>query len=299
MISLIIPTRNRPESVSLLLDSILRHSTCRDFEILIVDDNSSPSNKDLLRRVTVKDKFSAIPVRCIYNEKRMYPGYSRNRGVREAKGDILYFVDDDCRFLNDNLTLISEFYGSQKNTYIITAGDCICTIADVSSVLYNDFFRCSLFLFWTKSRRSLAGRLFSRDRLNNFFLRFAPSLNMACRISVFEKGSFSQKCRVNEDEMFCEQVTREGCKILFKKELRVAHNHEFLNFSELLRRLAELGSYYKSKKILKRCVFVILYPLVLSLFTRKPYFVFHYCAMSYAWAFLRNCETENEDTTIG
>jgi GT2 family glycosyltransferase len=89
-VSLIVPTTRRPERIEACLQS-LRRLRYPHFEILIVDNApEDPRTRAVVERCALTDqrvRYVAEPL----------PGSSvaRNRGVREATGDILAFTDDD------------------------------------------------------------------------------------------------------------------------------------------------------------------------------------------------------------
>tara|TARA_R100000935_G_scaffold1517_1_gene4877 strand:+ start:58860 stop:59693 length:834 start_codon:yes stop_codon:yes gene_type:complete len=82
MISIIIPTRNRPAYLKLLLQDIFNQDTKEAFEVIVVDQSDVPQ-----------------PVEgCIYIPlDSTGPCISRNTAVNNSKGDILVFLDDDAR----------------------------------------------------------------------------------------------------------------------------------------------------------------------------------------------------------
>ena len=283
MITVIIPTRDRPYQLKDLLVSILRHNTCDDFEIVIIDDNSGEKNKNILRSILADKIFFNLRLRCVYNIKQRYPAGCRNIGALEAKGGVLYFIDDDCEFLGDNLLEASKFYAAQIDKKIILGGYNVYTGKNPQAALYNNFFNCSLWLSWN-IRGGLLRKIFIREKMDNFFVSFMPSLNMACAREVFNTIRFDEGYKVNEDEVFCNEAIRNNYKILFTKKLKLAHNHAFSNFHELLMRLAEMGRYYRRKNIFRKVIFIFLYPPALALFTGRLYFIFHYAMMSCAWA---------------
>jgi glucosyl-dolichyl phosphate glucuronosyltransferase len=93
MISIVICTYNRAALLSQTLESLKkqRNASAHKAEILVVDNNS----KDETRKVT--EAFSASSpwlVRHIF-ETRQGVSYARNRGISEAKGEIVAYLDDD------------------------------------------------------------------------------------------------------------------------------------------------------------------------------------------------------------
>jgi cellulose synthase/poly-beta-1,6-N-acetylglucosamine synthase-like glycosyltransferase len=87
--SIIVPTFNRPDEVTELLDS-LTQQTFRDFEVILAD--GSPGT--LVREVA--DRY--IPrLRLIYlYEKGLGISEARNWGVQKASGEYVIFFDSDC-----------------------------------------------------------------------------------------------------------------------------------------------------------------------------------------------------------
>lgn len=88
MISIIIPTYNRPNRLENLLESI-KEQTYKNFEVLVIDDNSTLKEKN--KKICAKYSF----VRFFLNKENKWAPYSRNKWIKNAKYDILCFVDDD------------------------------------------------------------------------------------------------------------------------------------------------------------------------------------------------------------
>ncbi|MCC3329190.1 glycosyltransferase [Nocardia abscessus] len=96
-ISVIIPTRNRPDDLRRCLAGLVECVQRLDatpgtalHEVVIVDDASSRS--DALSPVYASD----LPTTVLYNRVRMGAGSSRARAVCAASGDVLAFLDDDA-----------------------------------------------------------------------------------------------------------------------------------------------------------------------------------------------------------
>lgn len=91
-VSVIIPTYNRLESLQRTIDSFLLQSYRADFfEIIVSDNNSTDSTAELVGRYVADH-----PRQIRYlKEPRQGVHYARNSAAKIAKGDILYFTDDD------------------------------------------------------------------------------------------------------------------------------------------------------------------------------------------------------------
>lgn len=94
LISIIIATYNRCDSLKDTLNSLLRQECDGTFnyEIIIVDNNSKDKTKE-----TVEKYLSEFKGRLRYFlETKQGLSFARNRGVKESNGEIVAFTDDDC-----------------------------------------------------------------------------------------------------------------------------------------------------------------------------------------------------------
>ncbi len=94
MISIIIPAYNSATTLPRCLDSVLAQ-TWRDLEILVVDDGSTDSTRQILSQY-------GPPVRYLYQENQERSA-ARNAGMRHATGDFIAFLDADDTWLPHKL----------------------------------------------------------------------------------------------------------------------------------------------------------------------------------------------------
>ncbi len=87
--SIIVPVYNRPDEVDELLESLCSQ-TLKDFEVVIVEDGSKITCKD------VCDKYADILDLHYYYKENSGPGQSRNYGVERAKGEYVIILDSDA-----------------------------------------------------------------------------------------------------------------------------------------------------------------------------------------------------------
>lgn len=103
-VSVIVPLFNKEPYVARALRSILDQSF-QDFEILVIDDGSTDKSAEIVRRVCDRR------IRLIQQENGG-PGAARNRGIAEAKGEFVAFLDaDDCwlpSYLDDGISKLSQ-----------------------------------------------------------------------------------------------------------------------------------------------------------------------------------------------
>lgn len=98
LVSIIIPTKDRFDLLSRCVETLLDLTDYKNFEILILDHNSD--EKKLLDYFTKIKKISKIRILKMAGEFN----YSRinNHGVKEAKGEILLFLNNDIEIINSS-----------------------------------------------------------------------------------------------------------------------------------------------------------------------------------------------------
>ena len=93
MISILLATYNWPQALKLCLES-LSTQTDRDFEIIIADDGSTESTKQVIEEFKAS---SSIAITHLWQEDK---GFRKtkilNQAIAAAKGNYLVFLDGDC-----------------------------------------------------------------------------------------------------------------------------------------------------------------------------------------------------------
>ena len=94
--SIIIPTGFRYEYLRRELGDLMRQEFPSDrFEIVVVDDTPEGTNRPLVEAAA---SGSPVALRWVTRRGIQGPNAARNSGIEVATGDMLAFVDDDCRF---------------------------------------------------------------------------------------------------------------------------------------------------------------------------------------------------------
>ena len=91
--SVVVPTRNRSERLLRLLDALDTQDLAEPFEVVVVDDGSKDDTLERLQVAAPSRRYSLVVVPSAVTTG---PGGARNRGWREAQGELIAFVDDDC-----------------------------------------------------------------------------------------------------------------------------------------------------------------------------------------------------------
>ncbi len=99
--------RNRPEKLVRALRSCLTQSFSLDqFEVIVIADGCN----DTFRIIeTLPSEFEPLNLKCILIQKQgHFSGYVRNRGIADAQGDWIVYLDSDDCLGSDHLKTIDE-----------------------------------------------------------------------------------------------------------------------------------------------------------------------------------------------
>jgi hypothetical protein len=96
-VSVVVPLYNKARFVQRSIDSILAQQFT-DFEIIVVNDGSSDGGEKIAEAIT-------DPRLRLISQPNAGPGAARNRGLAEAHGEYVAFLDADDEWLSNYLTV--------------------------------------------------------------------------------------------------------------------------------------------------------------------------------------------------
>lgn len=96
LITVIIPSRNRPAELERAINSVIHQEWGPRLEVIVVDDASDPP-------VDIGERERLPNLRVIRNEEPKGAAAARNRGVEASVAPIIAFLDDDDEWLPEKL----------------------------------------------------------------------------------------------------------------------------------------------------------------------------------------------------
>ena len=111
-VDIILPNYNSDQFFSETIDSVLGQ-TFKNWQLIVVDDNSNLNNKELLK------KYLNYPqIKIIWLKKNKGPGFCRNIAMRYSKSDYIAFIDSDDIWYKDKL--LDQLSFMLKNNFEFT-----------------------------------------------------------------------------------------------------------------------------------------------------------------------------------
>lgn len=172
-VSVIIPVYNAEQYLEECLDSVICQ-TFADMEIICIDDCSADHSRDILQRYAVKDKRIAL----LYNQVNYGLAYTRNRGMDQASGEYVLFVDSDDYIEKDLLEkVLDKMPGNDMVCYDYRRQDQMyrgrdCHTYSVADGVYSGWEYLSEALKSDSIIYSACSKLYNRDFLISNGIRF-------------------------------------------------------------------------------------------------------------------------------
>jgi GT2 family glycosyltransferase len=180
------------------------------WETVVVDNNSTDDTRDVLMQFISQAGFAC---RYVF-EERQGLSRARNRGIAEARGDIIACVDDDCLVDESWLPQIAGEFARDPSLMVLGGRVELYDPADAKVTIRTG-----------RERLSLAGNAAAVDHI--------IGCNMAFRRSTFDRvGGFDVRFGVGsgavpsyEDCEFVYRVMRHGGGIVYAPDVVVFHHH--------------------------------------------------------------------------
>lgn len=169
--SIIIPTYNREKFLPIAIESII-NQTFLNWELLIIDDGSTDSSKEICEEFCRNDK--RIKYYYQINSER---SAARNLGVEHSKGKLICFLDSDDYFLPQRLEVLSEKVKNNNSVYY------------TGLILENQFGRLK------KNEK----KIFGKKKFDAIYMATIHSQQVCIPSHIAKKFKFNPDFNVGED----------------------------------------------------------------------------------------------------
>ncbi len=210
-VSIIIPTRNRAEQLNTCLQSLTSQSI-KPIEVLVIDNSSSDNT------VGICQKYNKLLPLKYSNEQKIGISYARNRGMEQARGNIIAFTDDDCVADDKWIESIEQFFQSYP--------DSVGVVGKSTTLIENTYMRIEeaytlRWLMQTIPNLSAICKIKSGSAID--------TKNSAFKASFIKKFNFSSDTTFGnthlEDTELGERMFLKDSNMHYNPEMSVSHQY--------------------------------------------------------------------------
>lgn len=208
LLSVVIPAYNYAATLARAVDSVLLQLDAQQAELLVIDDGSTDQTPEVLEAL-----LAAHPGR-FRSLRKTNGGLAsvRNRGIEEAQGRFLVFLDADDELAPGALAALVEHIAAHPDTRLVIGG------------------HWSVFADGRRVQHRVAPLpATARQRLRGYLLDKSVSIsNGACAMhrDVFTPGNYPERFRNTEDiPVFAQVLARYPCTVL-DQPLALIHKHD-------------------------------------------------------------------------
>jgi mycofactocin system glycosyltransferase len=203
-VSVIVPVRNRPGDIAACLDSLTRLDyPAEKLEVIVVDDASEDETPAAA---------AVFGVRVIRLKRHRRASFCRNVGARQARGEILAFIDSDC--LADPLWL-KQLIPAFEDASLAAIGGRVDAYCHDTTLDRYEKVKSSLMVSRYAKRSTAADPFF-----------YVPACNFLIRRDVFRAlEGFDIRMNVGEDVDLCWRLQNQGQALEFRTDGVVYHKH--------------------------------------------------------------------------
>ncbi|MGH7801695.1 MAG: glycosyltransferase [Thermodesulfobacteriota bacterium] len=199
-VSVIVPVYNAEKTIAECINSLLRLNYPKEnLELIFINNASTDRTENILNRYGEE-------IRILYEEKRG-PSSARNKGLLNAGGDVVAFVDADCAVDKDWLKNI--FLPLQDKSVGIVGGKILskrpCNKIEEFGEKIHDHHKA----------------------INEFKPPYVITMNWSSRLSVLKEVSLFDESFIRcEDVDLSYRISQAGYKFVYKPEAIVYHSNE-------------------------------------------------------------------------
>jgi len=159
LVSVLLPSYNHEMYIAETIESILNQSFT-NFELLIIDDNSSDNSRGIIKDYKEKDDRITI----IFHNRNIGIAKTQNELIKMAKGKFIAFLNSDDVWKEDKLEKQLKILDKDENLIVWSDGE---VINEKSKKIGKSFTH-----FYDASQKKKSGKLFV-ELLNNNYILFS------------------------------------------------------------------------------------------------------------------------------
>lgn len=234
-ISATICSYNRARFIIDAVESIFNQDFDKQlYEVIVVDNNSTDNTLAVLEKY--KSEHPDYNFRFV-TETQQGVAFTRNRCIKEAKGEIIAYLDDDSKAQPGWLKLIHDFFEQHAEVYSLGGK-------------ITPYFLTGIPNWYSKYFFGLVGRFDQGPKVKQLTgQRYPCGANMAFRAKVFDEigyfntalGRSGNGLLANEEKDIYMRILAKGHKVFYLPDVEVLHAVEANKFDKNYVRRHSMG----------------------------------------------------------
>jgi len=234
-VSIIIATRNRADALEQISLPSLAKQDFKDFEVIIWDASDDDKSK-----IVVENFIQSHPDMIVryFKASRVGLASQRNDAVKVARGDIIFFIDDDSKVSSDGVRAIYDAFEENKDIvgaalpfsqeqYLVDEKNQSKNLEDVVLKTVS-----KLLLLNNRTRKKVKIhflKIFRIDYKESQYVKGLAGCNMAFKKEVFLDHHFEERLEkfggyaAGEDSQFTRRLYEEKKKLFITKKGALLH----------------------------------------------------------------------------
>lgn len=232
-LSIIIPSYNTKKMLKECIRSIYRQTTALQYEAIVIDNASDYNIKKQIH--DLRQRFRRMNLRLLVNKKNLGFAKACNQGIKQAKGELVLFLNSDTVVIDKSLQKAVNILDSDKKISIL---GCQLRNPDTSIQPSAGFFpklRQIIFMMLFLDDLPLIKKIIKPFHQNNrLFYEHTHEVDwvtgafLLCRREVFKKiGGFDEDFFMYAEEVdFCFRAKKAGFRVFYTPQASILHYKE-------------------------------------------------------------------------
>ena len=233
-VSIIVPVYNASAFIKECVDSVRSQTMTEGVECILIDDCSTDNTLEKIQSIINGDVNGNVNFFLLRQERNQGPSAARNRGIREAKGEYVFFLDADDTITPDCIELLYSLAKQHDADYVQGKYQSSCLHEGWEVQKVQEVQDASLV-----QKRELPSALSDRREikrllLNHNKLLFAPHNRLVRRQMIIDNSLFfNEQIKVREDFLWMTFVAKYVKKFAScdKPTYRQGYNEDSLTHS--------------------------------------------------------------------
>ena len=209
-LSIIIPTYNRQNELKKCLESIFKQQLkpITNLEIIVIDDGGRDKTQDMIKKHYPNTRY--------IKQQNKGRAAALNKGVEEAKGEIVSFIDDDCVVSEGWATNIIDYHNRYRNVLVVQGA----VLPEDKKNLF------SINMQYTILSDEMSNNFKERTGLQARLVKNIRCTNLSIKRKLFNKGiAYEENIKWWQDRELSYQLNNAGIQVLYVPDIQVIHSH--------------------------------------------------------------------------